>query len=222
MHRHAGSILLVLLVAAGCDRLLDRNEPAPSTAAPSTTTTPAAAPGAAATPGGTPAWDPSSGTPPPKAAPPQGTWLAFESAAGKFKAEFPKAPTTESAPLAVQGMNLEMTTYSVEDSGIYYAVATVDYPSNLTPVPAKVLDGARDGAVANIQGKLAKETQIEVDGSPGRRITIEAAAGGIEMVVDSVLVLVGHRLYQAIVVRPKPPTADENVTRFLGSLHPAK
>lgn len=169
-------------------------------------------------------WEVGAGTPPPPAEPPTGSWLAFESKEGAFKAEFPKAPSTESSQVpAAAGITVQMVTYAAELDDAYYAVATTDFPDEVVNAkpPAVLLDGARDGAVANIAGKLKEEKQIEVDGNPGRRLAITGTTEGMELHVDSVIFLKGKRLYQAIVVRPATKDLTAETKRFLDSLHPA-
>jgi hypothetical protein len=167
-------------------------------------------------------WKAGTNTPPPPAEPPAGSWIGFESKEGGFKAEFPSSPKTESTQMPVANVTVEMVTYSAELDDVYYAVATTDFPEEIVSAkpPAVLLDGARDGAVANIGGKLKEEKQIEIDGNAARRIVITGNAEGHELVVDSVIFLKDKRLYQGIVVRPAGKEATTEVNRFLDSLHP--
>jgi hypothetical protein len=167
-------------------------------------------------------WEPGGVTPPPAAEPPTGSWIAFESNEGGFKAEFPSSPRTETSQVPTAGISVDMVTYSAELNDMYFAVATTDFPDAIISAkPAAVLlDGARDGAVANIGGKLKEEKQIEVDGNAARRLVITGSTEGIELVVDSVLFIKGKRLYQGIVVRPANKDGGTDVQKFLDSLHP--
>ena len=208
------SFLAFLLLTSGCD-LLNKKDAGP---------TPTPTPSEPAKADDDKKWAVSDGTAPPPAEPPTGSWLAFESKEGAFKAEFPKAPSTESSQVpGGPGITVEMVTYAAELDDAYYAVATTDFPDaiiNAKPA-AVLLDGARDGAVANITGKLKEEKQIEVDGNPGRRLAITGNTEGMELLVDSVIFLKGKRLYQAIVVRPATKDITAETTRFLDSLHPS-
>lgn len=168
------------------------------------------------------AWDPASAEPPPPAEPPHGSWITFESQEGRFNAQFPRSPKTETAPTPTAVGTVDMITYSAQDGDVYYAIATADYPAAMVKAsdPASILDGARDGAAANISGKLTSEKQIDVNGHKGRRINITASLQGIDLVLDLVLVLVENRLFQAIVVHPASQNADADIEHFLTSFTP--
>jgi hypothetical protein len=213
MLRRPHVFLALVLLVPGCDAVNDllgkKDGGAPSSTAPATKEEDKK-------------WEPGGSAPPPAAEPPAGSWIAFESKEGAFKAEFPSSPKTESSQVPTAGMTVDMVTYSAEQNEVYYAVATTDFPDAIVSAkPAAVLlDGARDGAVANIGGKLKEEKQIEVDGNAARRLVITGNAQGVELVVDSVLFLKGNRLYQAIAVRPATKDASAEITKFLDSLHP--
>jgi hypothetical protein len=72
--------------------------------------------------------------------------------------------------------------------------------------PGTVLEGARDGAIANVKGKLVegRDTAVTVPGPkagksyPGRDYEATAPQG---MRISTRLILVGDRLYQIIFVR---------------------
>lgn len=214
MTRHLAHPLLALaLLLPGCDRiqaLIDGDTPASGSADASASE-------------GEKKWDPSSSDPPPAAEPPHGSWIAFESQEGRFKAQFPRSPQTETSQTPTAVGNLDMITYSAQNGEVYYAVATADYPADMVKAsdPAKILDGARDGAAANVNGKLTSEKQIDVNGHKGRRINITASMQGIDLVLDAVLILVENRLFQAIVVHPTTQSVDADIEHFLTSFAPA-
>ena len=168
-------------------------------------------------------WDPASGDPPPPAEASDG-WIDFKSAEGRFSAQFPMAPQTETMPTPTAIGNIDQKMFTVTKGDAYYAVAIADYPEELVKKgdTAGMLDGARDGAVSNVNGKLEKEEQVEVEGYPGRKIHVVATVQGVNLELDAVLCLAGSRLYQAIVARPSGSVPDADVQRFVNSMKPDK
>ncbi|MDI6790005.1 MAG: hypothetical protein QME44_04875 [Thermodesulfobacteriota bacterium] len=66
------------------------------------------------------------------------------------------------------------------------------------------MDGSRNGAVSNVNGKLIMELKISLDGNPGREIVIDAKAGnGQDVTVIACAYLVGNRMYQVLIGAPK-------------------
>jgi hypothetical protein len=132
-------------------------------------------------------------------------WLAFASERWEFTAEFPGPPTTDVMSVPTVAGPLEMHMFTSELGGWAYMISVMDGPQTGKPVaPGKVLDGARDGAVANIRGKLLAEQQLEHSGLPARRLEIVATPPEGEQRVIGLLVLRERKLYQALVVAPSP------------------
>lgn len=140
--------------------------------------------------------------PPPPAT--SDAWLAFASERWDFTAEFPAAPASEVISLPTAAGALEMHMFASELGGWAYMISVLDGPEGKPVAPGKVLDGARDGAVANIRGKLLAEKQLTHAGLPARRIEIVATPPEGEQRLVGLLVLHERRLYQALVVAPSP------------------
>ena len=147
--------------------------------------------------------------------------MEFSSDAGKFACAFPKAPKSETMPTSTVIGNIDQNMFSVEFSDAWYGVSYSDYPKEIVDgsEPKKMLDGARDGAVGNLGGKLASEKQIKIDGHPGRAIEIVAtdATAGITMEVTARIYLVENRLYQILVVREKGRDLQKELDKFFES-----
>ena len=79
--------------------------------------------------------------------------------------------------------------------------------------PERVLDGARDGAVGNVNGVLRSEQRIALGGHPGRDLVVDVPG---QVVARQRIYLVGRRLYQLIVVTDQPPSSPE-IERSLNS-----
>lgn len=130
-------------------------------------------------------------------------WVDFESTEGKFTARFPKTPKTQNIPTPTPAGNIDQTMIMADDNGISYGVSFADYPeeaTKATPIET-MLDGARDGAVGNINGTLKSEKQIKLGEYDGRELEVTASAAGQDVVVHQQMFVVKNRLYQLIVVR---------------------
>lgn len=145
-------------------------------------------------------------------------WIDFKSEEDGFIATFPGTPTRVVKTVNTAQGPREVQVYSVNDKQTSFSIAVSTLPkeesSNVGP--AATLDGARDGAVANTQGKLLSELIIDVNGHPGRELEI-AVAGGKGTIRARVL-LVGNRLYQVLVVTPADESYAPKVRRFLESV----
>jgi hypothetical protein len=144
-------------------------------------------------------------------------WIEFQSEEAGFQAKFPSHPAHKSLTVKTASGPHELTTFTVSDKTITFSVTLTALPNNeLESVGATVvLDGARDGAVANVQGVLLSELIIDLDGHPGRELTISAASGKAE--IRQRLYLVGNRLYQLLAVTPNGESISPRVSRFFDS-----
>jgi len=79
----------------------------------------------------------------------------------------------------------------------------------------KVLDAARDGAMAHTQTSLVSETANRVQGYPGRLFEARNTGGGV---MNSQLIYTGRRLYMLTACFPSVTARrDRDVTRFFHS-----
>jgi hypothetical protein len=122
----------------------------------------------------------------------------------------------------------EVKLVSWTDGGGRFAVnlTYADYPKSFADLsPDLLLDGARDGALANVKAAKTKEEKISIEAGgkkyPGRLVQ-GSKPEGVALTVT--LYMVGSRLYQLIAVYPadeKPlPAYQEMVSSF--ALKPAK
>lgn len=128
----------------------------------------------------------------------------FTSADGDYAVTFPSEPTDTPTPLQLPGgktieIPLQVTSVATSE----YTTGAITYPDDV-PVADdtdQALDGAVDGAVANVQGaELGESEDIEVDGLPGRRFDFSITQGDAEGRGEAVFVLDGQVLFQAIAV----------------------
>jgi hypothetical protein len=91
-----------------------------------------------------------------------------------------------------------------------------DFPAAIKKVPIKqVFDSSRNGAVANLKGKLVREKDIKLDKHPGREVQIEVAGG--KRLFRARVFLVERRLYQVVVFGTKDAATSKEADRSLDS-----
>lgn len=151
----------------------------------------------------------------PAAAVPKG-WRTFNVDDGGFSLAFPGDPKLQETTVDTEAGPIVARMYILEVSEtLAYMCGFNDYPPGvLDPDPESVLDGARNGAVQNVGGRLKQEKKITVDGHPGRELVIETPGG---MVTYGRAYLVNGRLIQALVVMKSDAVDMRNVRAFLDS-----
>ncbi len=142
-------------------------------------------------------------------------WQNYQSEAGRFKVAFPGEPVTKRGKLKVETAEIPATWHTAGDGEeATYDVRFSDYPTKVVArlTPAKLVDAARDGLVAQSKGRLESEKPVGMGKVAGRDLTITGADG---MRYRIRLLLVEHRLYQLTAMARPPARADED--RFFGS-----
>ena len=88
-----------------------------------------------------------------------------------------------------------------------FMVGYIDRPEMLENVSKKALDFLRDSALSGLngQGKLISETDISIEGHPGRELKVEHPGG----LTIARVYLVRNRIYQALVSIPADKKAQE-------------
>jgi hypothetical protein len=120
---------------------------------------------------------------------------------------------------------VKTTTWGVQTAGkdgAFFAVSIADYPAGMMgkAVPSKVLEGARDGAMANVGGTVEKDVGVFLDSGtpkkkyPGREFNGSTKSG---LKLAARLYLVDDRLYQMICVSPKAAFNDADFKQFADS-----
>ncbi len=141
----------------------------------------------------------------------------FNSVEGRFSVMFPGDPktTTQTVPTAVGDITLTMYTASTSDGA--YFVGYADYPADAVASsdPQNMLDGARDGALKNVNGTLISEEKITLDGNPGRSLQFKSSDG--KNVAYGHIYLIDNRLYQILVVSAPGKLTQDQIDAFLNS-----
>ena len=145
------------------------------------------------------------------------TWAEYRPPGGGFSLEMPGQWNTEVMNIDTAVGQVKGYTATVEVGSVGYMSMYIPYPPDAVrgrPI-AGMLDGARDGAVANVHGRLRSEEKVMVDNHPGRQIIIDAPN---DMVLVQKFFVLDAKLIQAIVGGHPGVEKDPDTIRFLQSL----
>ena len=134
----------------------------------------------------------------------------YKSPDHSFAVMLPKEVGEQEQTVNTQLGPIKMCIYSAKSKHQEFTVVYSDYPDSYvnTTGPAVILDGARDGAVRNIQGQLLSETLIELQGNPGRELKIE---GPRKLIIRSRMYLVKNRLFQIMAISKPDHSFDKKI-----------
>jgi serine/threonine-protein kinase len=143
-------------------------------------------------------------------------WQEFTSPEGNFAVLMPGTPAYEKKGTATAAGSIDMHLFTSEpDRDAAYIVMYSDYPEIVLNVPAqKILDGGRDGAVANSRGRLLGEQELSLDGFPGREFTIDVQGKGL---LKARAFLVRQRMYTIIAAGTREKVEQGDTAKFLTS-----
>jgi hypothetical protein len=140
----------------------------------------------------------------------------FVSKEGGFKVLMPGTPKTDKLDSESDFGKGVLHMNSVQAGMAMYAANYCDFPAEIKKAALKqVYDSSRDGAVANMEGKLATEKDIKLGEHSGREIQIEVAGGS--RLFRARVFLVGQRLYQVVVFGTKESASSKDTDKFFDS-----
>ncbi len=141
----------------------------------------------------------------------------FTSKEGRFSVSMPGKPNLQTEKIPTDVGSISMHMFMVEKSNIAYMVAYSDYPSEMIQQsnPDDVLDGAKKGAMQNIDGKISKEELIAFGEAPAIELYFSAKGGKGKG--QAIIVLSGNRLYQVLAVGSNLLYPDKTVEKFIDS-----
>ncbi|MBO6606456.1 hypothetical protein [Psychroserpens sp.] len=147
-------------------------------------------------------------------------WETFKSLDHEFKVLFPYEPQfqVQKVPSAVGELDMNMymaTATDLDSDNMLYSVIRSDYPTEMfeNPTPEfikSVLDGAVNGAVTNVQGKLLSDETISFNKFPGRSIKIETTMGLLYINTY----LVNNSMFITQVICTPDKDNNESIKRF--------
>jgi hypothetical protein len=150
----------------------------------------------------------------------QATWHTFEN--DRITIAFPKNPktTTQAVPTAIGNIDMNIASYDASKNGdgnfAFVFISSV-YPDSLINSNKKeLLQGffrnSIDGAVNNVGGKLISETEVELNGFPGREVKIDYGNG--LAIIFLHLYLVKNNVYFVQTITQKEKEGNADVLRF--------
>jgi hypothetical protein len=144
----------------------------------------------------------------------QGEWRSFKSTEENFTISLPSEPKQERtagrSPLG-NGHHI----YSLETNGVSFLISNsvIENPPSQSKDIKRTLDFARDLVAMVTNGKLLTDTDISIDGFPGRLVRIEKD----KKIWTLRAYLVKERMYQLMTTEPKAKEANPAVTKFFES-----
>jgi len=148
-------------------------------------------------------------------------WEKFVSPDGAFAIMFPQKPLESQYSVDSPAGKLVIHSYKYMSMASYFLSYT-DYPAPIDRPEnkkAEALDHAREGGLRAVNGRLLSQSEISINGHPGRLLVVDSPNGGPDgSLIRNKVYLVGNRLYSMQVAIPKgaqvPDTAAE---KFLDS-----
>jgi outer membrane lipoprotein-sorting protein len=126
-------------------------------------------------------------------------WPEFLSEEGRFKILMPSKPLTQTLTFESQQGQIVHHSFMANREGIMCIVDYADLPKSMADATniKPIFDASRDEFLKSIEGKLAGETPISLDGYPGREIKIDRRGGEARLR----FYMVHSRFYQLAMVR---------------------
>jgi hypothetical protein len=111
---------------------------------------------------------------------------------------------------------MDVTTLLDDEGALVFAVAFLDLPKAVPPSEIDgTLTGAATGSTLSITGNVLRSARIDLNGIPGREVTLDPGNGKI----ITMRLYLAHlrRLYQVFVGTTPSQQSSEDVRRFLDS-----
>ncbi len=144
-------------------------------------------------------------------------WYEHRPPGAGYRVEFPGEPKLDTKDVKAGAATVTMVMAVVERAtDAFMSIHSIFPPETVNADPQRVLDGARDGGVRNVQGQLREERRLTVDGAPARYLVIDIPqAKGVGL---ALVVLSGNMVYQALYIGPAGTENAAEVERFIQSL----
>lgn len=144
-------------------------------------------------------------------------WVEHRPEGAGYVVEMPSEPKISSQNVPTKLGDIKVYIAVTELGPLAFVTMFSRYPEEyVKSVSAdSILEGGRNGAVANVKGKLRSETSVTINDFPGREIVIDAPSGQVMMLR---YFLAGTTLAQAIAGGPPGVENNADVRRFLNSL----
>jgi hypothetical protein len=140
----------------------------------------------------------------------------FRSDEGRFTVLMPGKPKAQNQNMDSPVGKIDLVMYMAGSGTAGCAVAYADYPAQLvnSTDPQKLLDGSRNGAVKNVNGKLVSETSVSFNGLPARDVVIEMPGKAF---ITARFILASPRFYELMFIAPKDKGHEQDIAKFFDS-----
>jgi hypothetical protein len=129
-------------------------------------------------------------------------WRAFSSDEGRFTVSFPAEPKLRSGSHTILGHDVPYHLFSAATPTGEYIVSYGQFPVEVSDDQARSLfDAARDGLVQSGRGTVSSETELTLNGRPGRELVMLSTSEPRARITCRTFV-VRDRMYQLVVVHP--------------------
>jgi hypothetical protein len=140
-------------------------------------------------------------------------WKTYTYPADGFSASYPSEPGFQKKNVPTDAGTFELRAYLAEDGQSALFVGVCDYGSAAAGRdPGTLLQGAKNGAVSNVSGRLVSEKRMTLGTYPG----VEFEAENDSFHFSARVYLVGTTLFQSLVAYPIGKQYD-GAARFLDS-----
>jgi len=146
-------------------------------------------------------------------------WREVRPPGGGFVVLFPQKPAQSERRLPTPAGEVTMRMYSVRLGGHLLAAGFADFPA---PPEAALLDALRNALIANINGQLIDEREINTAGMRGREFnakgTLGAGADARAGLLQARLLVRGQRYFQLVSLGGPDSLQQADIEFFFGSL----
>lgn len=140
-------------------------------------------------------------------------WNSYSYPSDGFRASFPSAPQQQKQDVPTAAGSFELRSYLVQDSQFALFIGVCDYGATAEGKdPDTLLQGAKQGALRNVNGHLLSENKVTLGTYHG----LEFEAENDTMHFSARLYMVGNTLYQVLVASPLGSNYAD-AARFLDS-----
>jgi hypothetical protein len=169
-----------------------------------------------------PAPTPPTHAPAPVTAPASRAWTEFTPTTGLFTVRLPGRPTEKVSTLQTAVGEARTARYVFAAGDAYFEVMVTEFPSGTTSrhLPQRLLDGARDGGLANIRGRAVEEFEVFLSAAgnggafPGRQVVAEVPP---DYVVRFRLFLVNDTLIELMLIQKKAVASPQTFLKMADS-----
>lgn len=137
-------------------------------------------------------------------------WTKFSSPEGRFVILVPDAPVRDEQSKVTAVGKVIMHFFTTRSETGVFIVAYADYAIGDVK---QELDANRDSFLKGMKATLVSESDIKLQGNPGREIK----AARDQLSIRSRIYLVGKRYYQAVAITPATLPGDVEANKFLTS-----